>query len=457
MRVRLFKVGAQKRKGFTEFDKFAKFSCYYFIVHHMASWTFVFEGNEDEDTLEDTLGSQPREYKDIVKKETNLAPAPAPLKATRSQPMPVAPAKASNKKTTSSTKWNFTGTRLKPHVVGVHFDKHSQYLGNWQGGGSPSSKKVEAKVTAAAAAAAVPTRPKRQIQRSLKKLSHRTSAPNSFAKPKSERRKSGSQYASKVLYNGAIPQGVTRQNSDNCARSVHGLPNLHGIRNDQNYRNDFSPSHYQEYNGSPVLNTSHQQFSNPPNPTAPEPVYRSASLPQGGVHAFAHNTAHRYQNQSNNGNELLELLEFSLPESQHPPQRRSFNCGSNNPSGLQRHSSMMESFSSHSTNFDLGELQYSEQGETRIQPTHVYFSEETSFQNPSASQPVMEEPNLSHLVDDFSNDPNISQDHNNVYYGYPPAPNRRPSYQEQLQTQPNYYNQPQQQLGDQFSSFHNYN
>merc|ERR1712137_1024807 len=73
---------------------------------------------------------------------------------------------------TKNTKWNFTGARLKPHVVGVHFDKHSQYMGNWQG----NSTKAQSN----AVNMQVQTRPKRQIKRSLKKLANRTSAPSQY-------------------------------------------------------------------------------------------------------------------------------------------------------------------------------------------------------------------------------------------------------------------------------------
>jgi hypothetical protein len=71
----------------------------------------------------------------------------------------------------AAKQWKFTGSRSKVHKVGVHFDKHSEYLGNW-GSTTRSGRSKRAKEKQIHTASNpdlglqdVPLRPKIHIQR----------------------------------------------------------------------------------------------------------------------------------------------------------------------------------------------------------------------------------------------------------------------------------------------------
>merc|ERR1711862_603252 len=90
----------------------------------------------------------------------------------------------SKKSKAKVTKWKFSGTKSKVHKVGVHFDKHSQYMGNWSGADEESTPSPTSSPNPAITATSPPeiqVRPRSQIRKSMKKAANRSSAPADMA------------------------------------------------------------------------------------------------------------------------------------------------------------------------------------------------------------------------------------------------------------------------------------
>lgn len=128
-----------------------------------SAWTFVFEGNPSNSTTIEPLPLQ----------KTPTPPAQIQISSPK---LAIQKKKTVQKTNINQTKWKFMGSRSKIHKVGVHFDKHSQYLGNWKGAdGNPSSVPPSSPTSGQPIATApvnLLTRTKKQIEKNILQTAH---------------------------------------------------------------------------------------------------------------------------------------------------------------------------------------------------------------------------------------------------------------------------------------------
>ena len=392
----------------------------------MASWTFV-------NGIDDDLG-QLCEPKLELRPQMQLN-KPAPLKATKSQPTPSIPEVVPINKTnnrTNGTQWNFTGARLKPHVVGVHFDNYSNYLGNWSSENDSSTKKKQKK-TPTPNTGVIHTRNSSQVKRSLKKkgAGNRGSLPTNFsAKIPNDRNRSN---LSTHTYAQKNPATTGLRVSGDMLRSQLSRNDRPQYRKNDNINLQNQTTSRPQYmmNSNPQTNNSNssnmpaalqRHYSDQSDQCAPEPLYRSYSMPQ-------KPEANNYTVEPHAVHQLLEYHEnnFSNRSSRlQPTHYYQYNNNYSSPSYSNNHSpspsysnnhspshqmSPVQKFASvdtyQSLDFDLGELEgIIDSDDTRIQPTHVYFNDDasSSFQSyPSSSPQNYQHTNQQNTqqVDDF--------------------------------------------------------
>ena len=376
------------------------------------AWTFVMEGNEDDDfiTDEDEEASTPvKQTAPVVKEE----PAPKTINTVE----PPKNIQTNGTTTTTNTKekkdnskeWNFTGARLKPHVVGVYFDGISQYMGNWK----QDAKESKGKKTNNAANAQL--RPRKQITKSLKRAHQRVSAPSALNKSSHG---SPSQYS---VRNFANPNASSLfQQHPHPVNEMQELNYGNSTNVTSQRQPDFRGSHIPSFNQltsnredrqhpQHLQHPQHPQHPQPQQPVlvqrhlsdnsqfGPEPLYRSTSLPN------------RYA-PATPDHDLLDLLNYSLND--FAPQKPTRFPDNNDQNPNLPRQSMMHSSQSNITNF---------QGNgARIQPTHVYFNDTNS---PNSSPFRQSHESMQHDNNSFgfgrdqfgrqSHNPNSSQYYNN--------------------------------------------
>jgi len=300
----------------------------YSLFNMSKQWSFVFEESEG------TSPTQPIPQKQhTTDGEISQSSCQTPETTYDANKGTTAPS-------TKNTKWNFTGARLKPHVVGVHFDKHSQYLGNWKGE-SKSSKPLNDY--------GIQIRPTKQIQRSFKKISKRTSAPSQYHS-KLEPTRSGSLCTSNPK---------AKRNSQHSTELPHlGDLNFPPRGREQNY-----DQLYQLQSSRTESQVSY----------APEPLYRSTSMPQ-------YPGAEARDRLVIPMNELTNLADHQYPSYSVSGRQSMPRIRNHEPAGIQRHSSLVESTRSSIQLGEFGELVNPQSQEEHIEPTYVYFSEESTHQ-----------------------------------------------------------------------------
>jgi len=230
------------------------------------------------------------------------------------------------KKIAKKTEWKFSGMKSKVHKVGVHFDKHSQYMGNWSGSDTSDYESEFILTSVKSPNQDIEVRPRSQIRKSMKRASNRSSAPADMAfLTRSRNRNSLTSRLSVTSYPTAPPTNTSPLQSPRYA--TQPSQPVQTRQTPVFYTSDFanlsiaSPN----YNAQSPQNTHHSRSLSSGN-NSPVPLHRSTSMPtnvnQMELYEYDNNSYSQHQPHQTSSNafstdELDALLDpsFSSPPS----------------------------------------------------------------------------------------------------------------------------------------------